>query len=215
MHTLRRLLTVAMAAAAALAMLAGPAAAHLTVNPETAPEGFTAVTFRVPHGCEDGQPTTTVRVQIPETVVSVKPEFIPEWEVSTTMGPLEEAVNLHGEEITEHVAEVVWTGPEIPDDQFAEFGLSIFIAAEPGETLYFPAIQECPGGAETAWIQIPSEGRTSDDLEKPAPALTVTAGEEDVRAVGASVLDPIGLTAETAAIAALLLGLLALAFGVA
>ena len=32
---------------------------------------------------------------------------------------------------------------------------------------------------ETRWIQIPAEGETEEDLENPAPAVTLTAEEEE------------------------------------
>jgi len=35
-------------------------------------------------------------------------------------------------------------------------------------------VQECDGAAER-WIEVPKDGQSADDLESPAPALTVTA----------------------------------------
>lgn len=212
-----RWLATATTTAAAVALLAGPATAHVTVNPEESPAGFTKVSFRVPHGCESGAATETLRIQIPAGVASIKPEFLPGWEVTTTTGELPRPVQRHGEEITEGVTEVAFTGPPIPDDQFKEFGLSVFLDAQPGETLYFKAIQECVDGSQLAWIQTPGEGQTSDDLEEPAPALTITGGQDNPEgeALGEQVLSAVNLHPATAAAGGLILGLLGLLAGLA
>jgi len=47
-----------------------------------------------------------------------------------------------------------------------------------GTTLFFPTIQTCESG-ETAWIEIPAEGQDHDDLESPAPGVTVVEGGGD------------------------------------
>lgn len=43
-----------------------------------------------------------------------------------------------------------------------------------GQTLRFPVIQTCEQG-ETAWIQTATEGQDPEELEAPAPAISVTA----------------------------------------
>ncbi len=164
---------------AALTLLAGPAFAHVTANPgEAEAGGFARFAFRVSHGC-DGSPTTALSIQIPDGMTSVKPEFIPGWEVETVIGELAEPVESHGETITEGVREVTWAGgPPIPDDQFFEFGLSARMPdGEPGDVVYFPNVQTCEQG-ETAWIQIPAEGEDGHDLDEPAPGVTLVAAED-------------------------------------
>lgn len=181
---MHRLPFVARCAAAALtlvAVAAGPAMAHTTANPDEAEAaGFAKIDFRVGHGC-DGQPTQALAVRIPDGVVSVKPEQEPGWEADTETGELDEPVELHGEEITEGVTEVSWTaqdGSELPDDEVRDFGLSMQLPDRAGETLYFPAVQTCPDGSEIAWIEIPQEGESPDDLEEPAPSVMLTAAQD-------------------------------------
>lgn len=61
----RRLATVAAGAAAAIALIAGPASAHVTVNPNSATQGgYTKLTFRVPNE-KDSASTTKLEVVIP------------------------------------------------------------------------------------------------------------------------------------------------------
>jgi uncharacterized protein YcnI len=161
---------------AALTLMAGPAWAHVSANPGQAPAGeSTVIDFRVGHAC-DGSPTTAISVQIPDTVAGVTPEFVPGWTIETTTGPLAEPVDLHGETVTEGIREITWSGGEaIPDGAFFDFGVSMQLPDQPGETLYFPVVQTCESG-ETAWIQIPEDGEDDHDLQTPAPAVTLTEG---------------------------------------
>lgn len=164
-----------------ISAVAAPAWAHTTANPGQAEAGgFAKIDFRVPHGCE-GQPTEVLTVQIPEGVVSVKPEQVPGWEASTEIGPYDEPVELHGQEVTEGVKVATWTaqdGNELPDGQFREFGLSVRLPDRAGETLYFPAVQICSDGSEAAWIEIPEDGQDPHGLEAPAPSVALVASSE-------------------------------------
>lgn len=169
---------IAVALCAVLTLLAVPAFAHVSASPGQAPAGeHTVITLRVPHGC-DGSPTTAISVQIPDTVASVTPQFLPGWTAGTTTGPLAEPVDLHGETVTEGVREVTWSGgTPIPDGQYFDFGLSVRTPDDVGATLYFPTVQTCESG-ETAWIEIPAEGDDGHDLEAPAPSVVLTAAAE-------------------------------------
>ena len=163
----------------AMASLALPAvaSAHVYVTPAEAPSGgFADVDFKVPHGC-DGSATTKVTVQIPKSVPSVTPGRSPFYELTTKEGPKDE-VELHGETVTEGISEVIWTATEpLPDHELDTLPMSLTMPAlDPGEVVYFPVIQECEKG-ETRWIEIPAEGESEEDLESPAPAITLTEAE--------------------------------------
>ncbi|WP_052664920.1 YcnI family protein [Nitriliruptor alkaliphilus] len=175
--TRRRATTSVLLGSALTLLLAGPAAAHVTANPSsTAAGSYAVIDMRVPHGCE-GAATNVLEVQIPDGVISVKPEHVPGWTATTEIGPYDEPVELHGSPVTEGVKVVTWTadeGQELADDQYREFGLSVRLPDAAGETLTIPAVQTCVDGAEEAWIE------TSDDpdadLAYPAPQITLTAG---------------------------------------
>lgn len=164
-------------AVATLALAAG-AQAHVTVEPAEGPsDGYATLEFSVPHGCEES-PTTQLRVQIPENVPQVTPEVHPGWSLEVKEGPKEE-VELHGETVTEGVSEVIWTatGDPLPPHFLDRFAMSVKLpAADEGEVVNFPAIQKCEQG-ETRWIQIPAEGESAEELDEPAPAVTLTAAE--------------------------------------
>jgi periplasmic copper chaperone A len=170
--------TIAGALAGALTLaLATAASAHITTDPAVGPsDGYATIAFQVPHGCE-GSPTTQVRIQIPPSVPSVTPAVHPLWEVDTKKGK-KDPVELHGEQITRGVSEVIYTARRpLPPDRLALLPISVKLpAGKPGEPVYFPTIQTCSKG-ETRWIQIPAEGESEEDLESPAPAVTLQAAE--------------------------------------
>ena len=174
----RRLVPVLLPTAALVGLLAAPASAHVTLNPNTAPsEGYTAASLRVPHGCGEAA-TTEIAVQVPAGVQSVTPEQVPGWTVDTVVGELDEPYEAHGETITEGVREVIWTaeaGHELPDGQYREFGMSLRVSGEDGQDLWFPTVQTCTEGEE-AWIEIPDSVDQWGELDKPAPYLTLAAG---------------------------------------
>lgn len=177
--------TLAVTAAASL-VAAAPAAAHVTIDPAQAPaDGYATLQVQVPHGC-DGSATRAVRVQIPESVPSVTPQVHPGWEITTKEGP-KDPVELHGETVERGISEVVWTATDaepLPDGRLDLFGMSVKLpAGEAGDPVYFPAVQECVKG-ESAWIQIPQPGESPDDLESPAPAVTLTAASGGHGAAG-------------------------------
>lgn len=155
----------ALTAASAITM----ASAHVGTVPGSVEAGTSAtVGFRIGHGCE-GSPTNTVRMQIPEGVVAVTPEAMPGWDIETVLGPVE-PYEAHGATIAEDVTEITWAGGSLPDDQFAVLTIRATFPDAPGETLYFPVVQECDEG-EHAWIEIPEDGQDGHDLESPAPTL--------------------------------------------
>ena len=152
---------------------AGAAMAHATLEPGDAVVGasYKAV-FRVPHGC-DGKPTNTVRVQIPEGVITAKPMPKAGWTLEKVTGPYAASYEYYGRTLTEGVKEVVWSGGNLGDDEYDEFVVRVFLTKDlpVGKMLHFPIVQECPDGAAERWIEIPAEGQDPHDLENPAPAV--------------------------------------------
>jgi len=158
--------------AVALLAASAPAFAHVTLETQEAPVGavYKAV-LRVPHGCE-GSPTVKIRVQIPEGVIAVKPMPKPGWTLETVKGKYAASYDYYGTPTSEGVKEVVWSGGRLPDEFYDEFVFRGTLTAglTPGAHLYFPVVQECETGVDR-WIEIPAEGKNSDDYETPAPGL--------------------------------------------
>lgn len=164
------------ATAVALAITAGQAMAHATLEQGSTPAGnsYKAV-VRVPHGCA-GAPTNVVRVRLPQGYYAVKPMPKPGWTLEKVIGRYEKPYDNHGTDMTEGVTEVVWSGGELLDDEYDEFIMrgSIGPDVEVGSTLWFLVVQECPEGAAERWIEIPAEGQSAHDLARPALGLTIT-----------------------------------------
>jgi uncharacterized protein YcnI len=152
-----------------------PAFAHVTLETQQAAVGSTyKAVLRVPHGC-DGAATTAIKVQIPEGVIAVKPMPKAGWTLTTTKGKYAGAYDYYGEKLAEGVTEVTWSGGNLPDEFYDEFVFRAFLtdSLEAGKKLYFPVVQECGDKAER-WIDIPADGKGSDDYETPAPGLKLT-----------------------------------------
>lgn len=176
-RTVTRLLVPTAVAVTVGLSMAAPAAAHVSITSTTATVGAYAVlTVSVPHGC-DGSATTKVEVQLPEEVLSVTPTRNPFWDVRTTTVPLDEpATDAHGNTVTERMGSVVYTAREpLPEGQRDAFDLALRLPDQAG-TLAFPTVQTCETGA-VAWVETPAEGQSADELDHPAPALTITDGD--------------------------------------
>jgi uncharacterized protein YcnI len=160
-------------AGAAVLLPASPASAHVGMDiGEAKAGGYTFANFRVPHGC-DGSPTTAIKVQIPDGVISVKPEAVAGWKLDIVNGPIT-PYESEGTTISEGVKEVSWTGGPLPDAHLAQFGMSMKMPDKAGETLYFKVIQTCEQG-ETPWIELPAEG--AEEPEHPAPAVKLISAD--------------------------------------
>ncbi|UUT36695.1 YcnI family protein [Microbacterium elymi] len=48
----------------------------------------------------------------------------------------------------------------------------LFDSSAQGETIRFPVVQKCVTGS-TSWSEVPEKGQTAEDLDHPAPAVTV------------------------------------------
>ncbi|TYL52087.1 YcnI family protein [Nocardioides sp. BGMRC 2183] len=169
------------AATAILALAVTPvASAHVGVTPsDTGAGAYTVLTFSVPHGC-DGSPTTEVAIQMPEEVPAVTPTRNSFYTVETKVETLDEPItDAHGNEITERVAQVVYTAKTpLPDGERDTLELSLQLPDAAGETIAFPVIQTCVKG-ETGWTEVAADGGSEDDLEHPAPTVTITEAAED------------------------------------
>jgi len=170
-----------------MAMMA-PASAHVSLQPKEASAGasYKAV-FAVPHGC-DGKSTTSIRVQIPEGVIAVKPMPKPGWALETVRGPYSRTFKyFHGAELSEGVKEVVWSGGQLSDDHFDEFVLRAFVASDLAATphIYWPVIQMC-GDTELKWNEIPSAGQNEHALKHPASALRLVASKASQQSAATS-----------------------------
>ena len=136
-----------------LAGFSGAALGHAYVHMTHMPAGWIHdVEVRVPHGCE-GDPTTEVRVKIPEGVMRVTVAHSQDWKVETIMRELDPPIEMgEGFQIKQTVDEIVWSGSELPSQRFGRFLFRVMLPDEPGRILWFKTIQRC-GDKELRWDQ--------------------------------------------------------------
>jgi uncharacterized protein YcnI len=177
---IRRTLAAAAAAGGALVLFAGPASAHVTVSAPAGaePGGFATLVFNVPNERSDAT-TTSVQVAMPEDAplafVSVEP--VPGWTVDVEKTTLDQPLQSdEGDEITEAVSSVTWSGGSIGDGQFQQFSISAGPLPEDADSLRFPAVQTYSDGEEVRWIEDTPEG--GEEPEHPAPVLELTASSD-------------------------------------
>jgi uncharacterized protein YcnI len=211
----RRAIPFAVAVAAAMT-LAPAAAAHVTLNPgEWEAGGFARFAVRVPNE-RDAAATTRVTLKFPEQIRDASFQPIEGWRREVKMVQLDEPLEIEGEQITERIDTVTWSGGRIAPGEFQEFGMSFQVPEEPGAVLTFPAVQRYSDGEVVRWIG-------PEDAEEPAPAVAVLepAAEEGAAAAtpeatpaqpaGSGEQDEEGGGSDALSIVALIIALAALA----
>lgn len=152
------------ASAGLLLALAVPlaASAHVEVGPTTAPAGSTTpLTFAFHHGCDDS-PTTSLKITIPDGVGNATPVYEGGWTI-------ERALRADG------TPSAVTFTADTPIESGVEASVSLdtlIDTSAAGKTLPFLVEQTCVKGS-TSWTQIPAQGQSAEDLDHPAPAVTV------------------------------------------
>ena len=150
-------LIAALVAIVATFLLAAPARAHVEINRTSVPAGKPVkVDFEIGHGC-DGAATTGLVVQVP---AGVEAKALPTagWKPAT------------------RGATISWKGGPLADHDHQAFPFRATFYGEKGDEIALRAIQNCEGGASTAWIQ-PSSGGA--EPEHPAPVVTLTSSAEE------------------------------------
>jgi uncharacterized protein YcnI len=166
-----RKLVVVWASLLVVLVAAGPAFAHVTVQPTEGVVGsFSRFVVRVPTERDDAS-TIRIEVQFPP-LASVSFQDVPGWERTVEMQTLDEPLEVFGEEVTEAVGTVTWEGGEIGPGEFQEFGFSALMPEEE-TTLEFAAIQTYDSGEVVRWIG-------PEDSDAPAALVsTVDLGAEE------------------------------------
>ncbi|HWM37550.1 MAG TPA: YcnI family protein [Streptomyces sp.] len=170
----RRLAVVGAIAATSVVLCAGPAFAHVSVDPEEAEQGgYSVVNFKVPNERDDAA-TTKVEVNLPtdHPLASVMPQPVPGWDVKVTKSKLDKPIEMHGEKITEAVTKITWTGGKIDTGEFQQFPVSMGQLPEDADQLVFKALQTYDNKEVVRWIEEPKEGQP--EPESPAPVLKLT-----------------------------------------
>ncbi|MEU1585447.1 YcnI family protein [Micromonospora sp. NPDC005710] len=165
------------AAATAVLGFAGPASAHVTVNPKEATQGgYARVAFRVPNE-SDSASTVKLEVVLPENapVGSVSTMPVPGWTVATEKRKVDPPIEVHGSQLTEAVSKITWTASAdagVKPSQFQEFPVSLGPLPQV-DSMVFKVLQTYSDGNVSRWIDEPAPG--AEEPEHPAPVLTLAA----------------------------------------
>ncbi|WFE34060.1 YcnI family protein [Micromonospora sp. WMMD975] len=180
MIRLRRPATAAaltLAAAAAVLGLAGPASAHVTINPKEGTQGgYGRFAFRVPNE-SDTASTVKVEVTLPDNapVGSVSTMPVPGWTVAVEKRKVDPPLEVHGSQLTEAVSKLTYTAAAnggVKPGEFQEFPVSMGPLPQV-DTMVFKVLQTYSDGNVSRWIEEPAPG--AEEPENPAPVLALAA----------------------------------------
>ncbi|MEW2065861.1 YcnI family protein [Streptomyces sp. NPDC007346] len=184
-----RIAIAAGVAASTVLLLAGPAAAHVSVQPqgEAAKGGYATLNFKVPNE-RDQASTVKLEVNFPadHPLSSVTPEAVPGWKIEITKGKLDKPLEVHGRKIDEAVTKVTWTadGSKIEPGYFQQFPVSVGQLPEDADQLVFKAIQTYDNKEVVRWIEEPTAN--GEEPDSPAPVLALSASSGDGHGGGAA-----------------------------
>ncbi|MFK8847931.1 YcnI family protein [Streptomyces sp. Ac-502] len=176
----RRLPVVGGLAAGGVLLLAGPAFAHVSVQPGQAEQGgYATINFKVPNE-RDNASTVKLEVTLPtdHPLASAMPQPVPGWKVDVTKSKLDKPLETHGKKLTEAVSKITWTadGSKIEPGQFQQFPVSVGQLPK-ADKMVFKALQTYDNDEVVRWIEPTKEG--GPEPENPAPVLELTPASGD------------------------------------
>jgi uncharacterized protein YcnI len=194
----RRVMTTLGLAMGVVLVMAGVASAHVEVDPGEAPKGGTAVlTFAVPNE-KDTANTVQVDVQFPTdhpiAVVDVQP--VPGWTAEVKTTKLATPLTNDGEQVTEVVSEVIWSGGQIEPGQFQRFPISADGLPDDTSSLEFKTLQTYSDGDVVRWVDPTTEGQP--EPEHPAPVLQLVSADKAATDGGADTAAKVAVTKNVA-----------------
>jgi uncharacterized protein YcnI len=175
--TARRLGVTAAAVGVGVLVFAGPASAHVSVQPGSATQdSYAKVAFRVPNEREDAG-TTKLEVSLPldQPLSSVQTRAMPGWKSTVEKTKLATPIDNHGKQLTEVVSKITWTadaGVRVNPGTFEEFEVSMGKLPANTDKLVFKAIQTYDNNEIVRWIDVP--GADGKEPQYPAPVLKLT-----------------------------------------
>ncbi|WP_031508653.1 YcnI family protein [Streptomyces megasporus] len=169
----RRLAATGAVAAACVIALAGPAAAHVSVNPDEAEQGgYATIDIKVPNE-RDNASTVKLEITFPadHPLASVMPQPVPGWDVKITKTKLDKPLEVHGRQLDEVPSKITWTETDggIEPGTFQQFPVSVGQLPEDVDRLVLKAVQTYDNKEVVRWIEEPTDD--GEEPEHPAPVL--------------------------------------------
>ena len=178
-------------ALATVGALAAPAvaAAHISIHPNTIPEGgFPTLNVTVP-GEQDNAHVTKVDVLFPPGFIAVNTGNVAGWNVKVVTQKLATPVQTDAGPVDTEISQLIWswTGPlgRVDNNTFIQFPLSVAIPDDykAGQQLTFKTLQTYSNGKVVRWI-----GPLSAD--KPAPTINISAKNGPIQDVAGTEAGP-------------------------
>jgi len=155
-------------------LLPAAAQAHVSVHPNTVPEGaFATLNIRVP-GEEENAYAYKIATLFPAGFTDVSIQNVPDWTAKVVTKKLAKPIQTDDGPVTEEVSQVIWTGNKSVDGRldngrFMQFPLSIAMPEGiAGKSLAFKTLEYYGNGKVIHWIGTPN-------AEFPAPTVNITA----------------------------------------
>jgi periplasmic copper chaperone A len=223
----KRILLAGALIGAIVCALAAPAAAHVTVDPPSAPKGGTVkLSFLAPNE-EPGEKMTELQVSFPTPpqtpIPTVSVEAKPGWTVTVTTTKLAKPLVTDDGNIDEIVSQIDWKAKTAADgiasNQFGEFTIDADGLPDNENQVVFKAIQTYSNGDVVRWIDPVTPG--GPDAEHPTPILELTNPEGSATPTTSAPVSSTTVVAATStkdnsaralAIIAIVLGAVALVF---
>jgi uncharacterized protein YcnI len=215
-RVLRRIPAITAVAGAIVLAAAGPALAHVVVDPSAAPKGGEAtIDFKVPNE-QDNANTVKLEVYLPtdHPIASVQTEPVPGWTATISKYTLSKPITTDDGQVTQAVSKITWVGGKIAPGEFQQFPVSVGPLPTDAGKLVFKALQTYDNNQVVRWIDAPAVPGDPEP-EHPAPTLTLTdapgaATTTPTASVGTSHSDT---TARALAIVGIALGATGVAYG--
>ena len=174
-RSVRRLILGGLLGVALVALVAGPAAGHVTIDPESARKGSVAkLSFQVPNE-KDNASTVGLEVTLPadHPIASVSVQQKAGWTFAIEKQALPKPIKgPFGGEVTEAVSKITWTGGEIQPGAFDLFTVRAGALPKNVNQLEFQASQTYSDGEVVQWNERTVKGGA--EPEHPAPVLKLT-----------------------------------------
>ncbi|WP_042366582.1 YcnI family copper-binding membrane protein [Streptacidiphilus neutrinimicus] len=173
----RRLAVPATLAAGAVLLIAGPASAHVTVQPGQATAGAAdqVFAFRVPNE-SDTASTVEVDVHFPtdHPIASALVGPVAGWTSQVKTTKLTTPIQTDDGPVTDAVSEIIWTGGKIAPGQYQDFTVDFGQLPTDAKQLEFKTLQTYSDGTVVRWIDTPATSGGAEP-QHPAPTLDLTA----------------------------------------
>jgi uncharacterized protein YcnI len=216
---LRRPMAAAGLAAAMLVGLAGPASAHVTIDPGSAPQGGEiTLGFRVPNEMAAAN-VTQVQIAFPtdHPLLGVETEPIAGWMSKVTEVKLNPPVQTDDGPVSQAASQITWTaasGGGTGPGQFQEFRVLVQRLPSNIDQVAFPTIQTYSDGTATSWIEPVDASHPNPDHPRPLLVLTPAAAGGPGTPTVTTLVVPAKLATSTSVTNAQRVGYLGVAAGV-